>query len=224
MPQLPLFSAVILDMDGLALDTEKTYCQAWKQAAQQMGHHLSQAFCDSLSGLSYAEVESKLLDYCGVGLDLQQFRQTSTVLWRRTVQKQGIATMPGLLELLDALTEDNLPFCLATNSQRINALECLQLAGLEGVFNILVTRDQVEYGKPAPDIFFTAAEQLGVSINRCLVVEDSDAGVAAAQQAGAWVILIPVNGRELSGASLAADLILKNLAELAEMIRCKSGN
>lgn len=191
MLKLADFSAVIFDMDGLVLDTESTYSIAWQQAAKVMGYELSQDFCQSLSGLHYQDVELKLTAYCGIGFNLNIFKRLSGDCWRNHVAGHGISIKHGFTELLDLLTGHNIPYCLATNSRAVNALECLELAGIREVFSVIISRDDVQHGKPEPDIFLTAAELLRVDIGRCLVLEDSDAGIIAASRAGALSVFIP---------------------------------
>lgn len=191
MLTLASISAVIFDMDGLVLDTEATYFIAWQQAAATMGYTLSDAFCLSLSGLTGDGVTQKLLTECGADFDLLRFNKTAGIIWRKHVNHNGIQVKQGFNELLAFISQHSLPYCLATNSRAANALECLKLAGLDSVFSIIISRDDVQYGKPAPDIFLTAAERLQVPIQQCLVLEDSHAGIIAARQAGAFSIFIP---------------------------------
>ncbi len=185
------FSAVIFDMDGLVLDTEATYCIAWQQAAAMMGYTLSDGFCASLSGLNGDDVKQKLLAECGADFDLPHFNQIASTVWRDHVNQHGIEVKRGFSELLAFIVQQQLPYCLATNSRAANALECLELAGLTDVFTTIISPDNVQYGKPAPDIFLTAADSLQVPIGQCLVLEDSHAGIVAATQAGAFTIFVP---------------------------------
>ena len=221
MNNLPDFSAVILDMDGLVLDTEVTYFKAWQQAAQKMGFELPEQFCRSLSGLNYQSVEQKLLDYFGAPFQLERFRSVSGECWSQTVRQHGIGVRDGFFQLLEIISERQLTYCLATNSHEINALECLELAGLSGVFEIMITRDQVAKGKPEPDIFYQAAALMNKPIDRCLAVEDSPTGIAAAKNAGAYAILIPYVLPVPAETAALSDLMLNDLSELAEKIRAK---
>jgi len=185
------FSAVIFDMDGLVLDTESTYFAAWQQTAKVMGYSLSDAFCLSLSGLHYKEIELKLLAYCGAEFNLDTFAHLSGIFWREQVNAHSIKIKHGFTELLEFIVQQQIPYCLATNSSAVNAVECLEFAGIRELFPTILTRDDVEHGKPAPDIFLKAAELLHVPISRCLVLEDSYAGIEAASRAGAFSVLIP---------------------------------
>jgi len=185
------FSAVIFDMDGLVLDTESTYFIAWQQAANAMGHEFSDDFCLSLSGLHYNDIEPKLIEYCGAEFNLQTFNRLSGDFWRDHVDVHGIRIKHGFSELLELLVRQKIPYCLATNSRAANALECLELAGIKDVFSTIIARDHVQHGKPEPDVFFKVAEVLQVDISRCLVLEDSHAGIVAASRAGAVSVFIP---------------------------------
>jgi len=185
------FAAILFDLDGLVLDTESTYCQAWQQAAARMGHYLSDSFCRSLSGLHHQAIEAKLQDACGAGFDVQVFNRDAGACWRERVSAEGIPVKPGVAELLAYLEARQIPFALATNSRAVNAQECLALAGLAGAFKVLVGRDDVAAGKPAPDVFLRAAALLQTPIHACWVLEDSLTGIMAAHSAGAFPVLVP---------------------------------
>lgn len=185
------FSAVIFDMDGLVLDSEAAYFIAWQQAAATLGYSLSDEFCFSMSGFNGQDIKQKLLAECGEDFDLQGFNQIASQIWREHIDQYGIPVKPGFHDLLAFIIEQELPYCLATNSRRDNTLECLEKAGLTNVFNTIVSRDDVVQGKPAPDIFLIAAQRLQVTIQRCLVLEDSHTGIVAAHAAGALTVFIP---------------------------------
>jgi len=213
------FSAVIFDMDGLVLDTEPTYFLAWQLAATSMGCDLSEQFCLSLSGLHYKDVELRLLENCGTDFDLQAFNQLSGEFWHKHVNANGINTRHGFTRFLEFLVQQKMPYCLATNSLAVNALECLELAGIKDVFPIIVTRELVQQGKPEPDIFLKAAELMQVDISRCLVLEDSHAGIVAASRAGAFSVFIPSILPADPLTVELCDLMMNDLAQLTAAIR-----
>jgi beta-phosphoglucomutase len=207
------FSAVIFDMDGLVLDTESTYVIAWQQAAKEMGYTLSEPFCLSLSGLHYKDIELKLMAYCGADFNLQAFNQLSGFYWHEHVNTNGINIKHGFIDLLEFIVQQQIPYCLATNSRAINAYECLELAGIQAVFSTIITRDDVRHGKPKPDIFLKAAELLQVPISQCLVLEDSYAGIAAASRAGAFSVFVPSTEPVDPLALELCDMMITDLAE-----------
>ncbi len=219
MIKLADISAVIFDMDGLVLDTESTYMFAWQQAAREMGYDFPRDFCLSLSGMHYQDIELELLAYCGAEFNLQTFNRLSGDCWRDHVNIHGINIKHGFTELLDLLNRQSIPYCLATNSRMANALECLELAGLKEVFSTIVSRDHVQYGKPEPDVFLKAAELLQVDISRCLVLEDSHAGIVAAFRAGAVSVFIPSIAQVDPLTVELCDLMIDDLAQLTDVIR-----
>ena len=218
MRKLPGFSAVIFDMDGLVLDTEATYCIAWQKAATKMGYDFSEQFCLSMSGLHSEDVEQKLIDHCGVDFNLAEFGASSGQYWREYVSQFGIPIKKGFFSLLSILKTHDIAFCLATNSNRINALECLKLAKIEEAFSIVIGRDEVKQGKPAADVFLLAADILKTPISRCLVLGDSATGIQAAVNAKAPSVFVPsVLPFDLAVAK-RADYLINDLEQLAEII------
>ncbi|QXP85694.1 HAD family phosphatase [Methylococcus sp. Mc7] len=185
--------AAILDMDGLAIDTEATYVAAWRGAATELGIELDEAFCQSLFGCHADAVKQRIGDYAGPRLDIGRFDEIATRIWHRHVEAHGIAPMPGLENLLRFFRERNLPYALATNSEARFAGICLDRSGMASLFPLIVTRDQVAQGKPAPDLYLEATRRLGVAPGQCLALEDSEAGIESAASAGTFAVL--VNGR-----------------------------
>jgi HAD superfamily hydrolase (TIGR01509 family) len=218
MLNISRFSAVIFDMDGLVLDTERTYFIAWQHAAKAMGYHLSDEFCQSVSGLGGTDVKEKLLLECGADFDLQGFKQQADVAWHQHVHQHGIEIKTGFVELLAFIHQHQLPYCLATNSRRTNAVECLALAGLSTVFSTIISRDEVQHSKPAPDIFLAAAHTLQVPIQHCLVLEDSHTGVVAASKAGAFTLYVPSTVQIATQTIELCDLMLPDLLHVLESL------
>ena len=185
------FSAVIFDMDGLVLDSETTYVFAKQQAAQAMGLELADQFWLSMTGKHGQDIEQQLLEHIGDEFDLSRFNESAGQIWQDYVDVHGIPIKHGFFKLLEFIIDRSIPYCLATNSNAVNAEKCLKLAGLEAVFPLIITRDDVGQGKPEPDIFLKAADQMQVNINRCMILEDSHTGILAASRAGAFSVWVP---------------------------------
>ncbi|NOT10237.1 MAG: HAD family phosphatase [Methylococcaceae bacterium] len=213
------FSAVIFDMDGLVLDTEATYCFAKQEAAKSMGFAVSDDFWLSLSGLHASDIEQKLFDHLGADFDCSAFNGRAEQIWHAYVKNNGIQIKPGFFALLNFIVEQALPFCLATNSNAVNATNCLKLARLQDIFPVVITRDDVLQGKPEPDIFLKAADRLGVEIKQCLALEDSPTGIQAATRAGAFSVFVPsvlpVDPLALS----LCDVMLPDLEQVLQNLR-----
>ena len=187
---LPAFSAVILDMDGLVLDSETTYCGAWRKAAADVGHALDDGFLESLFGRHADDVVRALAGELGPRFDRQGFFRAAERHWFEHIETHGIPRMPGVDALLANFREASIPFALATNSDGHYARLCLERGGLREAFPVMVTRDQVALGKPEPDVFLEAARRLDADPTACLVLEDSETGLMAARAAGTQPILI----------------------------------
>lgn len=215
---LPPFRAIILDLDGLVLDTETTYRLAWQRAAADLGFPLSDEFCRSLTGRHYDDVERALCAAWGERFSLSAFRDLASRHWRGQVSKSGIAVKPGFAELMQVLSDCRIGYCLATNSRRENTLQCLELAGIGDAFPHIVARDEVAAGKPAPDLFLAAAKRLQVSPAACLAAEDSDIGIEAAWRAGATALMIPCGRPPSEKSRRRAFRILDSLSQLAALI------
>jgi HAD superfamily hydrolase (TIGR01509 family) len=213
---LPPFRAAVLDLDGLVLDSESTYCAAWRLAAAELGRNLGEEFCHSLFGRHADDVEAALRRELGAAFDRERFHRSATRHWHAHLEAHGIDRMPGLEALLAGFRARRVPYALATNSDAPYALHCLRRAGLESEFATIVTRDQVARGKPAPDLFLEAARRLGVPPEACLALEDSETGLAAACSAG--MIAVLVQRREALRARLErqARLAFATLGEVAE--------
>ncbi|MBE7380966.1 MAG: HAD family phosphatase [Leptolyngbya sp. SIO1E4] len=184
-------AAILFDMDGLMLDSECLYQAAWQTTARELGYELDDALYLSVVGRSNTEAEETFITVFGSDFPAATFRQRSELYWRQLVQSQGIPLKPGLLALLDWIEQQALPKAVGTSSNLPEAELCLSAVGIRDRFSTVVTVDQVAAGKPEPDIFLEAAKRLGVAPAQCLVLEDSNAGVQAAQSAGMSAVMVP---------------------------------
>ena len=183
--------AVIFDMDGLMLDTERIALRAWQRATALYGCAPREDVYLSTVGLNAADSEALLTGALGPSVPLQEISALQERLFTEEVALHGIVPKPGLFELLAALEAWGIPAAVATSTARARAVEILTRTDLATRFRAVVGGDQVARGKPAPDILLRAADQLGVPPGRCIVLEDSTPGILAACAAGMTPILIP---------------------------------
>lgn len=215
---LPRFRALIFDLDGLVVDSEPTYVAAWRAAAAELGVALEPEFCEGLFGQHADDVERALRARLGSDYRRDRFFPSAEWHWQRHLAQHGMARMPGVAEVLHFCRRRRLPHALATNSDRPFAEICLRAADLDRDFPIVVTRDQVRHGKPAPDLFEEAARRLDASPGECLVLEDSEPGLIAARAAGAASILIQRHAARRNRLAHLASLALPSLAELTGLL------
>ena len=185
------FTALIFDMDGLMLDSERIAQVAWRRAARDQGFDFSDEVFRGVIGLKLPDVEAYLRRELSRDFPFETVYRRKQAYVDEIVEASGLPLKPGLLELLDAIEARRLKKAVASSSPRRVVENNLERVGLSGRFDALVGGDQVERGKPAPDIFLAAAGELDAPPQSCLVLEDSNAGVQAAHAAGMAVIMIP---------------------------------
>ncbi|MDR1443641.1 MAG: HAD family phosphatase [Treponema sp.] len=182
-PFLP--KAVIFDMDGLLLDTEQPVKDLWLKAARNRGWEIRTETVLRTIGVDEKTSRNIMREECGPDFPYQEIREELRRLITETAERDGIRWRPGLPVILDRLEGLKIPYGLATSTARETALWKLEKAGLPaGRFRVIVCGDEVEQGKPAPDIFLRAAELLGAAPGDCLGFEDSPAGLRALAAAG----------------------------------------
>jgi HAD superfamily hydrolase (TIGR01509 family) len=177
-------AAVIFDMDGLMLDTERPAVRLWLEAAAEQGWNIDESIPVSTVGLNEADTRARVLAACGPEFPYDIVRARLETLFVDLIERKGIALRPGLLALLDHLDALGVPLAVATSTPRKIAIWKLERAGIRHRFSILACGDEVERGKPAPDIFLLAAERVGAAPSRCVGFEDSTAGLRSLASAG----------------------------------------
>jgi HAD superfamily hydrolase (TIGR01509 family) len=199
------FDAIVFDNDGLLLDTEEAWTRAELDLFARYGREFTMEHKRSLLGSSHAIAAAKLeamLERPGEGEALMDELHDLVMVEALA----GVAPRPGALDLLAALRERGMPVAVASNSSRPFVERTLGGAGLlDGRFATVVTGDEVERPKPAPDLYLAACAALGASPDRCAALEDSAPGVESARTAGLFVIAVPYFAdQELPGASMTA--------------------
>jgi HAD superfamily hydrolase (TIGR01509 family) len=184
-------TAVIFDMDGLMLDTESLAARAWEHAAARMDVAFSAALGRRMIGRNGAGCRELLAIHYGRTFPIERLMDRWNEAYTSLIATEGVAVKVGLIELLDLLDAMDIPKAVATSSGRAGAAAKLDRANVLQRFSVLVGGDQVAHGKPAPDIFLAAAEQLRIAPDGCVVLEDSEPGVAAAWAAGMTPIMVP---------------------------------
>jgi HAD superfamily hydrolase (TIGR01509 family) len=210
--------AVVLDVDGLMLDTEGMSRDAWRRTLAEWGLAITDEQYLRLIGLTVPDVGKVMRAWYGAGIPYDEIYARKLALVDETIAAQGIPQKPGLAEFLSAVDSLGLRKAVATSTARDRALYKIRLAQVPGGFDAVAGGDEAVNGKPAPDLFLLAARRLGLPPANCLAVEDSDAGVMSAHQAGMRVVIVPDQKPPSPEAVAAAWKIVPSLTDAAEQL------
>ena len=188
---MQVLEAVIFDMDGTLVDSERVSQEAWKRAARDLGIELPGELIHSFIGRTAPSVHALMVGHLGGDDELAKECFRLHFVHFDELSQTDLTLMPGAREALDQLQAAGFPLALATSTYREKALMRLERFGLGDAFATITCGDDAENGKPAPDIFLKAAERMGVDPAHCAVIEDSHNGVRAGHAAGAQVFMIP---------------------------------
>lgn len=183
------YKGAIFDMDGLLFDTERVYQQTWQEIASEKGIKLDGSFVKAISGTNgqtmcrvierYYHVPdgTAIMDEC-----MGRIRKKLSV---------HVPVKKGVHEILDFFQKKRIRMAVASSSAVSQIESNLETAGIRGYFSAVVRGTQVRRGKPEPDIFLCAAEQIGCAPGECFVFEDSENGIKAGHAAGCTAIMVP---------------------------------
>ena len=206
-------TAVVLDMDGVLIDSEQLWDEVREQLARERGGRWHERAQADMMGMSSTEWSRYMHDVIGLA---EPPEEINAEVVRRLLARyrESLPLMPGAVEAVERLAA-RWPLGLASSSNREVIDTVLELAGIAHHFRATVSSEEVEHGKPAPDVYLEAARRLGVDPTGCAAVEDSANGIRSARAAGMRVIAIPNPHYPPSDDVLAlADVVLHSLDEL----------
>lgn len=211
MPDHTHRHAVLWDLDGTILDSHEYHWLSWREAMAAEGIPLARSQFEAVFG---RRNDVTLRGWLGPDVpqaDILRIAEAKEVRYRRLVRTRGIELLPGVETWLERLRAAGWRQALATSAPRANVDAILEVLGIGPYFAARITAEDVNHGKPDPDVFLAAARAVAIPVYRCVVVEDSPSGVEAARRAG--MRCIGVGPRH---ATLAADLTTPSLAALPE--------
>jgi HAD superfamily hydrolase (TIGR01509 family) len=208
-----MIEAVVFDMDGVLLQSEEVWDEVRERYVRERDGRYDEEVQRAMMGMSAPEWSRFLHEDAGVPDEPEQINADVVELMLEAYLRE-LPLVPGAVETVRRIAA-RFPLALASSSNRAIFEEALHLAGLEECFDATVSSEEVERGKPAPDVYLEAARRLGVAPERCTAVEDSHAGIRSAKAAGMRVIAIPNASYPPDDEALAlADVTLGSLEEL----------
>ncbi len=181
---------VIFDMDGVMYDTERLAIAAWRAAGAAYGYDIREETVVEMIGLTADDCEAIMRRHMGPDFPYANVRNERLRIGREQIERHDALAKDGLLDTLVRLREMGLRMAVATSTERRRAERLFVRTATPDVFAAVVCGEDVTRRKPAPDIFFEAARRTGCAPHECLVIEDSDVGIVAAQRAGMRVVFV----------------------------------
>ena len=208
--------AVIFDMDGVILDTEKLFFKYWRLAAKLHGYEMSEQVALHIRSFSAHFAVPYFKEQFGEDFDYAAVRATRKELMERDLAENGIPLKEGIRELMETLKRKGILTAIATSTDYERTERYLKCLGLFDLFDRIICAPMVKVGKPAPDIYLYACEQLGLAPKDCLAVEDSPNGIKSGFAAGCRVCMIPDLTRPDEELLPMIDLVAESLTDLKE--------
>ncbi len=202
--------AALWDMDGTLIDSGEEHWNAWVEVFGEEGYTITRAEFNALFGRRNADILNSYLGTCPPE-HMPRVSRAKEERYRRNVRRYGTTLIPGAKALVERLSAAGWRQAIATAAPRANADAVLEAIGLREHFHAVIASEDVSAGKPDPMVFLVAAERLGATPERSIVLEDAPAGIEAARRAGIRSIGVCTLHPELK-----ADVRVRNFEELAE--------
>ncbi|HEV7298495.1 MAG TPA: HAD-IA family hydrolase [Tepidisphaeraceae bacterium] len=181
----PHIRGLVFDCDGTIADTMPLHYKAWTAALGAYGHDFPEALFYEMAGIPTVRIMEILNERHGYRLPVQESAELKERLFVEFIPQ--VLPIEPVVQIVNDY-RGKLPMAVATGATRVTCQKTLTALGLIDRFSVLVTADDVQHGKPAPDIFLEAARQIGVQPELCYAFEDADLGIESATAAGMTVI------------------------------------
>jgi HAD superfamily hydrolase (TIGR01509 family) len=208
-----VIEAVVFDLDGVIVDSEHVWDAAREALARERGGHWHEIAQTDMMGMSSTEWSRYMHDVIGLK-DPPEEISAAVVSRLEATYREELPLIDGAPEAIARLAE-RWPLAVASSSNRPIINLVLELSGLDRFFRVTVSSEEVQHGKPSPDVYLEAALRLGVDPEHAVAVEDSHNGILAAKAGGMRVVAIPNRRYQPGEGALAeADVVLEDISEL----------
>jgi len=205
-----MVKAVIFDMDGVIVDTEKYHEMAYRRVSDIAGSKINDKEVVKLKGVTAVEIFQYLFKKHNIKKNPKKYALIKDNVYRSFLK--NIRPLPGVLNLLKRLKKKKIKIALASSGSRLNVQFILKKLKIKTYFDAVVNGEQVKKGKPNPEIFLKAAKELKVNPKECIVIEDAVNGVKAAKKANIYCAAITTTFPRSKLKD--ADIIIDKLSEL----------
>lgn len=186
-----MIKAIIFDMDGLMIDSERVTFECYQEILKGMNLTMDEEFYKTLLGKPLKGIYQRFYDVYGNDFPIEDVIKEVHALMAKRFETEGVPIKTGLKSLLEYLKENNYKTIVATSSNRDRVDTILSQAQITDYFDDSICGDEVTKGKPNPEVFLKSCQKLGVNVDEAIVLEDSEAGIQASYDAGIKVICIP---------------------------------
>ena len=186
-----MIKAIIFDMDGLMIDSERVTFEGYQEMLKKMNLTMTEDFYITLLGKPIKGIYQRFYDVYGKDFPIETVIKDVHEYMAVRFEKEGVPLKKGLVPLLKYLKANNYKTIVATSSNRDRVDNILKSADIEKYFDDSICGDEVSKGKPNPEVFLKSCQKLGVQNDEAIVLEDSEAGIQASAAADIKVICIP---------------------------------
>lgn len=210
--------AVIFDLDGTLIDTEKIYRVIWPEAMAQLGYEFGDDHYLELRSLGRPYAPARFREWYGDDFDYNGARKVRKVLFDAYIAEHGIDKKPGVEKLLEHLKQKGIVAAIATATDQERCAQYMAMTGLTGKFDRVISATEVDEGKPSPKVYQYACSELGFTPEECVAVEDAPNGITSAYRAGMRVIMVPDQSEPTDGILEMVTACVTRLDEIIDIV------
>jgi beta-phosphoglucomutase family hydrolase len=205
--------AALFDWDGVIVDSSDYHEESWERLAEEEDLELPPNHFKKGFGMRNETIIPQILGWTEDPEEIRRLDRRKEELYREIIVEKGLEPLAGVESFLQELHQADVPCAVASSTERLNITFALEHMGMSHEFRAVVAGEDVENGKPDPEVFLTAAEKLGVAPQRCVVFEDAHVGVEAGRAAGMKVIAVSTT--HPADTLQDADMVVEGLNELS---------